>query len=116
MADWPDVSVVRDWIGVSEAEISRDQLELIMNAEIELQLTYLTFNFPDPSDPPEPIVQALLRRCARVVAARGLPLGTMPPAMSGVGAPYGVGNPTHLARWDAEVEKFESPYKLPGIA
>lgn len=112
MAQWPDLPTIRAWINMPEAEISDDQLELIVETEISVQLAYC--NIEDEDDPPEPLVQALLRRCARVVAARALPLGTLPTGSTGV--PNAFGMTGVLSRYDAEIERMESPYRVEGIA
>lgn len=117
MAAWPELEQVRAWAGVPEAEISDDQLSLVMAAEMDIQLAYCAIE--DIEDPPEAIAQSLLRRCARAIAARGLPLGSLPAPMTGVGAEYGLASAARsmmLPRLDAEVERLESPYRITAIA
>ena len=48
--------------------------------------------------------QAILRRVARAVAARGVPLGLV-----GIDAEHGAAT---LPRWDAEIERYERPWRI----
>lgn len=122
MATWPDVAAVRAWVGVPQADMSDEQLQLIIDAETSIQAAYIDWELPiwdviAEDEFPDELVQALFRRCARSVAARGLPLGTLPTAASGAGAPFGLTPTTMiLPRLDNEVERFEAPYRLVPIA
>ena len=101
----PDLATVRAWVDVPAAEISDDQLRAIIAAELDLQLTACGW---DEGPYPGALAQALLRRCARHVAARSLPLGTLPPGTTGLGGEYGA---LWLPRLDAEIERFEGPFR-----
>jgi hypothetical protein len=92
---------VRAWCQVSSTSLSDDQLTLIIAAELALQASVATLAASAPAYPPE-LEQALYRRCARQIAARGLPLGQL-----GDAAEYG---PLRLAGFDAEIERLEDPY------
>jgi hypothetical protein len=121
MAQYPTVDDVRAWVNVPEAEITDEQIDLLLSAEIDVQAEYCTF-IPDwvPADEiPEAMAQALLRRCARAIAARGVPLGSLPVLATGVGANFGLPGTAAqaiLPRLDAEVERLEAAYRVVGIA
>lgn len=114
----PTLSEVRSWIGVPTMEISDDQLALVLSGEVELQNLACPFGREDvpTGEVPEPLAQAILRRCARAVAAKGLPLGSLPSAASGQGAEFGLPGTMILPRLDAEIERYEAPFRLTGIA
>jgi hypothetical protein len=118
MAAYPTLAEVRSWVGVPPEEISDPQLQVILTSEIEVQAAYCTFIAASvPNDEiPMPMYQALLRRCAREVAARGLPLGSLPAPQSGVGGEYGVSGVRIIPRYDAEIDRLEAPYRVAGIA
>jgi hypothetical protein len=118
VAAYPTVDEVRAWIGAHPDEITDAQLAVILQSEIEIQAAYCVF-IPAivPNDEiPTPMYQALLRRCAREVAARGVPLGSLPAPQTGVGAEYGVAGVRILPRYDAEIDRLEAPYRVAGIA
>jgi|SRR5215467_10814206 len=121
MALPPTVQDIRDWTGATTPDISDEQLQLILDAESTLQVAYCLWpNWLDvnlPADEiPDAIAQALLRRCARALAARGVPLGSLPSVASGLGAEYGLPGAGLLPRYDAEIERYEAPYRVAGIA
>jgi hypothetical protein len=121
MAQAPTVAQVRAWIGLTPADMTDAQLELILWAEEDTQDAYCDWDdsFLPPGDIPEPLALALLRRVARSVAARGVPLGTLPATSSGMGAEYGIPGGFGaglLPRWDAEIERLEAPFRVAGIA
>ncbi|MDR1999459.1 MAG: hypothetical protein LBQ06_05905 [Frankiaceae bacterium] len=111
----PDLGEVRAWIDVPRSDLPDDQLELILDAEVMVQSRFCTI--PPGEDLPAPLVQALLRRCARAAAARGLPLGTLPINLTGAGAEYGIGaqgiagGGGILPRLDAEIERYEAAWR-----
>jgi len=112
MAGYPDVTAVRDWTGTTSMDISDDQLQLVIDTEVAIQEAYCYWD----GDLPEPLAQALLRRCARSVAARGVPLGSLPTVSAGLGAEYGLPGAGLLPRYDAEIERFEAPWRVAGVA
>ena len=115
MGEYPSVDDVRAWADVPRSLISDDQLTIVLAAEAQTQAAYCEWVGPrDGHYLPDALAQALLRRCARAVAARGLPLGSMPPQSTGTGSEYGVAS--ILPRLDAEVERYEAPYRVTAIA
>ena len=101
---YPELATIRGWIKVAATTLSDDELGHVAGAERSLQ-TFLAW----PGETiPEDVYQAFLRRCARHVAARGVPLGFL-----GLEAETG---PQALRRWDAEIERLEAPYSVPVVA
>lgn len=96
----PSTEQVRDWIDVPVSEISDAQLEQAIEAELQLQSSVCRFPESDV-EYPEFLAQALYRRVARAVAARGVPLGT--PIL---GSEYGSGP---IPSYDGEIERLEAP-------
>lgn len=94
-----DIGQARDWIQVSAALLTDDQLTVILNAEKATQAALCTI---DPLNDQPALNQALLRRVGRAVNARGLPGGY-------------VGDPTlgvsRLPSYDAEIERYERPFR-----
>lgn len=114
MAPRPGLDEVRAWLDIAAVDLPDDQLARIYESESMIQAQFCdvpadwhTWDFPAP------LAQALLRRCARVAAARGLPLGSLPAQMAGDGAQYGA---QLLPRFDAEIERYEAAYKIVGLA
>jgi hypothetical protein len=96
---------VRAWLGVSVTQISNHDLEVIRVMELSNQ-------WRECRVPPELAAAGLLppdligsayRRCARSVAARGIPLG------------YRQGDdeygPMRVTSWDAEISRIEGPLR-----
>ena len=98
-AGYPDLEAIRDWIMVPATSLADADLELIAGAEQSLQATGLEWS---ETDAPDPIVAAFMRRVARAVAAKGIPLGIL-----AADAEYGT---VRLSRWDAEIERYEGAY------
>lgn len=99
MATVPDIAEVRQWIGVPVAALSDEQLQRVYDAELAAQAAVCII----PADPdlyPAVAVEGLFRRVARVVAARGLPLGMM-----ATESEYG---PARLPSTDAEIARTEA--------
>ena len=105
----PTLEEVREWIGISDFGLSDDQLARILAAETRLQAA--DCDIPDPY--PDELGMAMLRRCARAAAARPLPLGSLPVADSGMGAPFGA---AAIPRLDVEIERYEHEHRVLGIA
>jgi hypothetical protein len=105
MADpWypPTLTAVRAWIQVPATVLDDDQLSMVIASEAALQSELLAF---DPAGLLMPdVVQALYRRVARQVAAKGVPLGVL-----GTDAEYGG---VYLGRWDAEIARLEGPTRI----
>lgn len=104
MVDPPDLTEVRDWCKVSVDSCTDTQLGHVLGAESELQAEQCAI----PQDAtgsgliPEWAYQGLLRRCARELAARGVPLGMLD------GGDFG---PSRLATFDAEISRIEGPHR-----
>lgn len=104
MVDPPDVELVRGWCRVSPDSIDDVQLGHVLGSEVELQSEQCDI-LEDTSGQgliPEWAYQSRLRRCARQLAARGVPLGMLE------GGEYG---PARLASFDAEISRIEGPYR-----
>lgn len=95
----PTVEQVREWTGVSASSITDVALQVVVDAEVYGQAQLCRV---DPYTPN--LYQAMLRRCARELAARGLPLGLM----SGE-SEYG---PARIPSFDAEIERLEGPSRI----
>jgi hypothetical protein len=109
-ADWPTLAEVRKWLDVPDTELIQTQLEDIMLAEAELQVS-----FCDTDPYRYGLRMAMFRRCARAAAARGLPLGTLPIQVSGYGDGMSYGAQL-LPRIDAEIERYEAPWRKIAVA
>jgi hypothetical protein len=116
MTPLPDLAAVRAWIDTPPSEIGDDLLQGILDAEISTQLAYVVLpDWADETEYPVPLAQALLRRCARAVAARGLPLGSLPIQMTGSGAEFAA-TAQLVPRLDVEIERYEAPFRPVVIA
>lgn len=104
--DTPTLAEVRAWIQVPATVLTDPQLQQVIEAE-GLNQRIACAPMPASYYPPD-LAQALLRRVARHVAARGVPLGLI-----GLDAEYGA---SRLVRWDAEVDRLEAPWVSPVIA
>lgn len=100
-----DLAELRAWVQVPATVLSDAQLQQVLDAETILQARACTVpRDPDTGaalDLTPDLVQAVYRRVAREVAARGVPLG-----MLGADSEYG---PSRLSRWDAEIDRLEAP-------
>lgn len=103
-AELPTLAEVREWLDVPTTELTSEQLATVFYAEAETQAAHCET---------EPYTWglrlAVLRRCARAAAARGLPLGTLPVQMTGYPDAYGA---QILPRLDAEIERYEGPRRV----
>lgn len=104
----PDEQQVRDWMQIPEADLPAWQLGMIWRAELGLQAVY---NAVEPYT--DWLAMALLRRCARAAAAKGLPLGTLPIQMTGFPDAHGA---LIIPRLDAEIERYEAPTRIIAFA
>jgi hypothetical protein len=107
-AERPTLGEIRAWLGVPTAELTAEQLADVYHAEAETQEAY---NTTEPYS--HGLRMALMRRCARAAAARGLPLGTLPVQMTGYPDAHGA---QILPRLDAEIERYEGPRRVIPIA
>jgi hypothetical protein len=96
---YPDLAEVRAWLGTPVSVISDAQLQTILDGETVAQARACRVPV-DPLTLPDDLHEALLRRCGRAVAARGVPLGLA----GGEGYEFG---PTRLPAFDAEIERLE---------
>ena len=98
MGTLPTVDQVRDWCQVLESACSNEQLEQVMAGEAANQAKACLLSSEDPDDRDDDLLQAFYRRCARQLAARGVPLGVTPNGEQG---------PMRLASFDAEIDRLE---------
>jgi hypothetical protein len=96
----PPLDDVRAWIRVPATLIPDAQLQQVIDAEALIQARLCRLP-EDPAALTPDLVQAIYRRVAREVAARGVPLGMM-----GGDSEYGT---ARLSRFDAEIERLEGP-------
>jgi hypothetical protein len=95
----PGLAEIRAWLQVPAERVTDAQLQAVLDAEVAAQA--IACRVPtDPATLPDALHASLLRRCARQVAARGIPLG-----LAG-GESYEFG-PTRLPAFDAEIERLE---------
>jgi hypothetical protein len=106
----PTIDEVREWLNVPLSELSETGLARIYYAELGLQGQY---NDVEPYT--DWLAMALLRRCARAAAARGVPLGTLPIQSTGYGDSMNFGAAL-LPRIDAEIARYEGPTTVIAIA
>lgn len=102
---YPDLVTIRVWVQVSAAVLDDVQLEHVAGAE---QATQAALCAVDPAELQDPLYQAFLRRVARHLAAKGVPLGIL-----AADAEYGT---VRLARFDTEVARLEGPYRIRAFA
>jgi hypothetical protein len=105
MADIPDVATVRAWAQVSAQSVTDAQLQQVIDTEVALQAASCRW----VDDYPTALAQAILRRSARQVGARMLPLGL-------VGDSAGETQPVRMPSWDVEIERIEAPYRVIAVA
>lgn len=104
MPGLPDVTEVRLWCRAAPTSITDAQLAQVIDAEAINQS--LVCRVPvAPDEYPSDLAQALLRRVARALSARGVPLGL-------VGDPASEAGQLRLGQFDAEVERHEGPRRL----
>ena len=106
---YPDLATIRSWVQVSATVVDDAQLGMVAGAE-QAQQARLDWGstVEAPMDIPDDIYQAFLRRVARHLATKGIPLGIM-----AADAEYGV---VRIARWDWEIQRLEAPYFVPVTA
>lgn len=116
----PTLEQVRAWIKVPASQLSDEDLQQILDAELAIQARLLRVtagsafgaSFSDAfgdDDYPAALSRACLRRCQREVAARNVPLGLV----GSEAAEYGQ---VRLPAWDAEIARLEASYRIPVIA
>jgi len=97
---YPTLAEIRAWVQVPATALDDGQLDHVAGAEQSAQLAACNV---DDTAITDDLYQAFLRRVARHVATRGVPLGLI-----GADAEYGA---VRLSRWDSEVERLEAPYR-----
>lgn len=102
MAAVPTVPQVRAWLKVSSSAVSDADLAVILAAELASQAAVCRVG-TDAAVLPDDLVLALYRRCARSLAARGVPLGLMQSEEFG---------PARLPMYDGEIERLEGPLRM----
>lgn len=102
---YPTIAEIRSWITVPSTVLDDTAMDWVAAAEQAAQTaTCEPVATPLPAD----LHQAFMRRVARHVAARGVPLGLI-----GLDSEYGA---SRLVRWDAEVDRLEAPHVSPVVA
>jgi hypothetical protein len=101
----PTLEEIRSWVGVSATVVSDEQLQQVTDAELDLQAARCLL----PTDYPASLAQALYRRIARELAARGVPLGLL-------SADGEYGGVARMPGLDVEVNRLEAPYRITAIA
>lgn len=102
---YPTLSEIRSWIGVPATVMDDAAMGWVADAEQAAQAATCD---PIPEPLPGDLHQSFMRRVARHVAARGVPLGLI-----GLDNEYGA---SRLVRWDAEVDRLEAPHVTPVVA
>lgn len=102
---YPTLAEIRTWIQVPATVMDDTLLGWVADAE---QLAQGTDCAPVPTPLPGDLHQAFVRRVARHVAARGVPLGLI-----GLDSEYGA---SRLVQWDAEVDRLEQSHGSPVVA
>jgi hypothetical protein len=101
---YPSLAEIRGWIQVPATVLDDTELEWVAAGEQTAQavLDWGAGDLPDDAH------QAFLRRVARSVAAKGIPLGIL-----AADAEFGT---VRLSRWEPEIDRLEAPYVVPVIA
>lgn len=102
----PDIGAVKSWLGPAANSVTAAELELMLDAAVTAQAA----NHRIPAEEmPAPLVEAILRRVAKAVASKGIPLGMI------VGD-YEYQGPVTVRRWDAEINERENRYYIHAVA
>lgn len=104
-ATYPQVQDVLTYLGLDETSYSLDAIDAALQAESAAQRQWCS---PQAVYPPD-LREALMRRVARNLAARAVPLSTF-------SSFDGMATSTRVPSTDPEVERLEAPYRVPGIA
>lgn len=96
---YPLLADIRTWTGVTAASLADEVLQGIADGEQSAQMRMCRVA-GDTLDPA--LRAAFMRRCARAIAARGVPLGMVGDAEYG---------PARLPSFDAEIERLEGPWR-----
>ena len=102
----PTVAEVRAWTSVTVQSMSDTQIQQIIDTESALQAAacaWLADSYPVG------LAQAMLRRCAREIAGRQLPLGLT----ADTAGEYA---PVRLPSFDVEIERLEAPWRVIAVA
>jgi hypothetical protein len=99
----PDMSAIKTYLGDTSA--TDEEISDALAAETQAQARVCRI----PADYPEDLAQALKRRVARNLAARAVPVATFT-------AFEGGGTSTRVPRLDAEIRRFEAPFRRVVIA
>ena len=94
-----DLATARAWVGVPATVLPDDQLQLILDGEQTSQARLCRI---DPDNPQPDLDEALLRRVARAVAGKAVPLGLAT-------TEYG---PARIPILDGEIERLEGPTRM----
>lgn len=106
-AGYPDLAAIRAWTRVPATVVDDDELGHVAGAEQAAQRAIL---LPPATagELDDAVYQAFLRRVARHLAAKNIPLGFVGPD-----AEFGV---ARLSRLDAEISRLEAPHVEPVLA
>jgi len=102
----PTVTDVRAWTSVTVQSLSDAQIAQIIATESALQAAACSW---EVDAYPVSLAQAMLRRCAREIAGRQLPLGLTADTT-------GECAPVRLPAYDVEIERLEAPYRVIAVA
>lgn len=103
----PTPADMREWLGPMSADDAT--IQFAIDGETEAQGRVCDWPGRDTDEPrPRAMTLALYRRTGRALAARGAALGII-----GADSEYGA---VTLTRWDAEIERYEVPYRVVSIA
>jgi hypothetical protein len=100
---YPTLATIRAWCQVGSTVVDDAMLGPVAGAEQKLQSLLCQIETPVQ----DPVYQSFLRRVARHLAAKGVPLGILAADESGT---------VRLARWDSEIGRFEAPYRFKAFA
>ena len=101
----PTVTDVRAWTSVTVQSLSDAQVQQILDTENALQAAACKWGDEYPPN----LAQAILRRCAREIAGRQLPLGLTADTT-------GEYAPVRLPAYDVEIERLEAPFRVIAVA
>jgi hypothetical protein len=102
---YPSLAAIRAWVQVSAVVLDDVQLEHVAGAEQADQIAKCAVDAVELQDP---LYQAFLRRVARHLAAKGVPLGIL-----AADAEYGT---VRLSKFDPEYGRLEAPYRIRAFA
>jgi hypothetical protein len=103
---YPSLADIRAYIAVPATVVDDTILGWVAGAEQVAQVHAVDVALG--AELPDDLHQAFMRRVARHLAARSVPLGLI-----GLDNEYGA---SRLVRWDAEVDRLEAPHVMPVVS